>query len=64
MIGAIKKSYGSYVVPMIILAVVNTGAVLYFATLLRFLPARRKPPEMAPLSEDQEALVPERVETS
>ncbi len=59
MIGAIKQSYGSYVVPMIILAVVNTGAVVYFAALLRFLPLKRKPPEMSPLAEDQEALVPE-----
>ena len=64
MIGAIKQSYGSYVVPMIILAIVNTGAVVYFAVLLRFLPARRKPPEMASLSEDQEALVPDGQEAS
>ena len=64
MIGAIKKSYGSYVVPMIILAIVNTGAVVYFAVLLRFLPVKRKPPEMATLSEDQEALVREGREAS
>ena len=64
MIGAIKKSYGSYVVPMIILAIVNTGAVVYFAVLLRFLPVKKRPPDMAPLAEDQEALVPEGQEGS
>ncbi len=44
MIGVVKESYGSYVAPMSILAVVNTGAVAYFAVLLRFLPARKDVP--------------------
>lgn len=57
MIGAIKKSSGNYVAPMTILAAVNGGAVLYFAILLKFLPIEKKPPEMRPVAEDEEALV-------
>ena len=64
MIGAIKKSSGNYAVPMTILAVVNTGAVLYFAVLLRFLPVRKRVPEMRPVSEDEEALVAGREESA
>lgn len=59
MIGAIKQKYGSYVVPMSILAAVNTGAVLYFAVLLRYLPVEKKAIERRAVSEDQVALVPE-----
>lgn len=43
---------------MLILAIVNTGAVVYFAILLRFLPVTKKVPELKPASEDEEALVP------
>jgi len=52
MIGAVKERYGSYVAPMSILAVVNTGAVVYFAVLLRFLPA--KPVAAVPGPEEDE----------
>ena len=64
MIGAIKKSSGSYVVPMSILAVVNTGAILYFAVLLKFLPVNKRPPDMRPVTEDEEALVAQGEEMS
>ena len=41
MIGAVKSSYGSYVVPMLLLAVVNSCAVAYFAVLLLYLPLKK-----------------------
>lgn len=40
LIGAVKSKYGGYTVPMVIMAVINSLAVLYFAVLLRFLPAK------------------------
>ena len=52
MIGYVKERYGSYVAPMSILAVVNTGAVAYFAVLLRFLPAK---PRADPSLEEEAA---------
>ena len=52
MIGYVKERYGSYVAPMSILAVVNTGAVVYFAVLLKFLPAK---PRADPALEEEAA---------
>jgi len=40
LIGAVKSKYGGYTVPMVIMTVINILAVLYFAVLLRFLPAK------------------------
>ena len=64
MIGAVKSSYGSYVVPMLLLAVVNTCAVAYFAVLLLYLPLKSVTLTDAtslPESEgDRERLVPAR----
>ena len=47
MIGAVKAKYGGYTIPMIIMTAVNSLAVVYFAILLRFLPAKiaKKPGE-------------------
>lgn len=40
---------------MAVLAAVNTGAVIYFAILLRYLPAKKSSPENADsLAEDEE----------
>lgn len=64
MIGAVKSSYGSYVVPMLLLAVVNSCAVAYFAVLLLYLPLKKAALTEAnsvPESEgDRESLVPAR----
>jgi hypothetical protein len=57
MIGEVKKRSGSYVAPMLILAVVNTGAVLYFAVLLRYLPAKSKAAGPDPQEEAAQRLV-------
>lgn len=40
LIGALKSKYGGYTVPMVIMTIVNVFAVLYFAVLLRYLPAK------------------------
>jgi dipeptide/tripeptide permease len=36
----LKDRYGGYTVPMAIMTAVNSLAVLFFAVLLRFLPAK------------------------
>ena len=43
LIGALKSKYGGYTVPMVIMTGVNVLAVVYFAVLLRFLPAKSSP---------------------
>lgn len=40
MIGVVKTKYGGYHVPMVILTVVNSLAVVYWAVLARFLPIK------------------------
>lgn len=40
LIGALKARFGGYTVPMIFMTCVNSLAVVYFATLLPFLPAK------------------------
>ena len=42
MIGLFKEDSGQYTLPMTVLAAINTGAVIYFAALLRFLPAKKE----------------------
>lgn len=45
--------------PLLALALVNTCAVLYFAVLLRYLPAKREapPPSLSDAQSDTETLV-------
>lgn len=51
LIGAVKARYGGYTIPMIIMTAVNSLAVVYFAILLHFLPAKKaKTPGEHPLS--------------
>lgn len=51
----IKIAYGTYVVPMLILGLVNVCAVAYFAFLLLHLPVKsRSRVEAATLSEEDE----------
>jgi len=40
MIGALKAKFGGYTVPMLFMTCVNSLAVVYFAILLPFLPAK------------------------
>lgn len=40
LIGALKAKFGGYTVPMIFMTCVNSLAVVYFAILLPFLPAK------------------------
>lgn len=55
LIGGIKDKFGSFMAPMLILAVVNTCAVAYFAMLLLYLPVKPEDArEMVAVSEDEE----------
>ena len=40
MIGAVKTRYGGFTIPMVILTVVNSMAVVYWGILTRFLPCK------------------------
>ena len=63
MIGVVKSAYGSYMEAMLILALVNSCAVAYFAVLLLYLPVKRAvslvpDEEAAEVDDDSRALVP------
>ena len=47
MIGALKAKFQGYTVPMLVMTCVNSLAVVYFAILLPFLPAKSSKAEAA-----------------
>ena len=54
LIGQLKNSFGTFVMPMSILAIVNTCAVVYFAILLKYLPVKTIPEVMPSLDEEDD----------
>ena len=54
LIGQLKNSFGTFVMPMSILAIVNTCAVVYFAILLKYLPVKSIPEVMPSLEEEED----------
>lgn len=57
MIGALKAKFQGYTVPMLFMTCVNSLAVVYFAILLPFLPAKIRKAQDAGAAASQASLV-------